>query len=128
MNYGEFLLENLNKINEAAIEIRSKHYEQETKLNQLIERTENLIQELEELTLSNRKPEALKPKDNTETKVSLEECRTLINRRVRIINPSSGEPNSGTIKSVGTFFATIVKPNGDKVKRPAKNLRLIHDE
>ena len=39
-----------------------------------------------------------------------------------------GEPTQEHIKSVGTFFVTIVKPNGDQTKRAAKNKQLIHDE
>ena len=63
-----------------------------------------------------------------ESMVTLEECRGLIGQKVRIINPNSGEPNSGKIKSAGKFFVTVTKDNGDIAKRAAKNLRLIRYE
>ena len=63
-----------------------------------------------------------------ETPVTTEECRGLIGRTVRIINPGRGEVGTGIIESVGKLYITIILPNGTKKLRIAKNIRLLHHE
>ena len=58
-------------------------------------------------------------------RVTLEECKSLINRRFRIVNPGQGESNEGRLTAVGKIYATITLPEGLKKQRIAKNIRLI---
>ena len=63
-----------------------------------------------------------------ESKVTLEDCRSLIGRNVRIVNPGKGEGNFGHIKSVGDLYITVSVQGGLERRRIAKNLRLQHHE
>ena len=60
-----------------------------------------------------------------ERTATLEEYRYLIGKRVRIVNPSRGESNVGTIVATGKLFITVDIGNGITKNRVAKNLRLI---
>ena len=122
------ILKKVKGINAAAGNLRLSYQRLEWQFNKLIEETENLIEELEELTFQDKRPADREIRQKVEIQVSLEDCRGLIGNQVRIINPTSGEPNLGTIKSVGKFFVTIAKTNGDTTKRAAKNVRLIRYE
>ena len=90
--------------------------------------TKQLIEDRKELNIRDRVGATHEVEQTQESKVTLEQCQKLINRRVRIINPNAGEPDQGYIKPVGSFFVTITKTNGDKIKRAAKNLRLPKNE
>ena len=127
MEYREGILIRLREINEKAHAIRSDLYGLENRLNELIDETEHLIEDIEDFELPERVENDTPARSTREAKITLEQCRKLIDKRVRIINPNAGEPNEGFIKSVGTFFVTVIKTNGDKTKRAAKNLRLIQD-
>ena len=101
----------------------------------------DIIQALEELKVSHRRTgdlihrldqqiSTLAPKSTEKPvyrRVTLEECRSLINRRFMIVNPGQGEPNQGKLSSVGKLYATITLPTGQKKQRIAKNIRLIDD-
>ena len=128
MDYKEVLLNRVKEINSTAGNLRLSYQRLEVDLNELVELTENLIEELEELKIKESKTVARKRGPIRESKVTLEECRNLINQRVRIINPNGGEPNQGHITGVGTFFVHIKKTNGDRTRRAAKNIRIIHNE
>ena len=54
MDYGQVFLNKLKDIEEAAGNIRAQHYKLELDINELIEKTANLIEEFEELTVNNR--------------------------------------------------------------------------
>ena len=87
----------------------------------LIEETEKLIAELD------IKQEARKIKV-IEKQVSLENCRRLINHKVRIINPPKGESGYGRINGVGTYFVKVtLDSNGTTINRAAKNVRVIEE-
>ena len=60
-----------------------------------------------------------------ERKITLQECRGLIGHQVRIINPSSGEGDSGTITKVQKLYVTVTLPDGTQKRRIASNLRAI---
>ena len=60
-----------------------------------------------------------------ERTVTLEECRYLLGKQVRIVNPGKGEGNIGTIIATGKLFITVDIGSGIKKNRVAKNLRLI---
>ena len=62
------------------------------------------------------------------SKVTLEDCKKLIGRNVRIINPGKGEGNFGHIASVGELYITVIIQGGAAKRRIAKNLRLLHHE
>ena len=128
MDYKEVLLNRVKEINSSARNLKLSYQRLEVDLNDLVELTENLIEELEELKLKDTKAVARRHGQHRESQVTLEQCRKLINRRVRIINPNGGEPNQGYITGIGTFFVHIKKTNGDRTKRAAKNIRLIHNE
>ena len=128
MEQKQEILRKVKEINAAAGNLRLSYQRLEWQFDRLIEETENLTKELEELSLQDKKPAKREIRQGVEIKVSLEECRGLIGSEVRIINPTSGEPNLGKIKSVGRYFVTITKTNGDTTKRAAKNVRLIQDE
>ena len=132
MEHREGLLVRLHEINDQIHALRANHYKIETQINELIEETEHLIEDIEDIDVPDRADDS-PPTRNTnrtakEVKVTLEQCRKLLNKKVRIINPNAGEPNEGVIRSVGTFFVHVTKTNGDRTKRAAKNLRLIQDE
>ena len=76
--------------------------------------------------IANRTPKSTKDK-REEIKVTLEDCRLLSGRRVRILNPKNIEEITGTILKVGTLYVTIVLLNGKHLRRIAKNIRLIED-
>ena len=42
-----------------------------------------------------------------ESKLTLEQYKRLIGRRVRIINPHKGEPDVGPITGVGKLYVTV---------------------
>ena len=128
MEYKQELLRKVKGINATAGNLRLSYQRLEWEFDKLIEETESLIEELEELNLRDKGPTKREIRQTVELKVSLEDCRSLIGKRVRIINPTSGEGNLGQIKSVGKFFVTVTKDNGDTTKRAAKNLRLIRHE
>ena len=87
------------------------------------EAIERIRQELTSITDSKTKTSIV-----AEALVTTEECRKLIGRRVRIINPGRGETNVGIIESVGKIYITIILPNGTKKVRIAKNIRLLRHE
>ena len=128
MEHREGLLIRLREINEQAHQMRANYYRLEEQINNLIDETEHLIEDIEDIDLPGGVDDNPPARTSKEIKVTLEQCRKLIKRKVRIINPNAGEPNQGYIKSVGTFFVTIIKTDGDKTKRAAKNLRLLQDE
>ena len=64
----------------------------------------------------------------SETKVTLEDCKRLIGKNVRIINPTKGEGNFGHITSVGDLYVTVLLEEGIPKRRIARNLRLLHHE
>ena len=128
MEYRQELINRVKGINTTARNLRASYQRLEREFDKLTEDTESLIEELEGLNLQDKKPAKREVRQLIEVKVSLEECRELIGERVRIINPTSGEPNLGRIKSAGKFFVTITKDNGYTTKRAAKNLRLIRHE
>ena len=126
--YKDGLLERLRYINEKTHKLRAEYYKLEEQLNELIDETEHLIEDIEDFELPEPGANATAARRQKEVKVTLEQCRKLVNKKVRILNPNAGEPNYGYIKSAGSFFVTIIKTDGDKTKRAAKNLRLIQDE
>ena len=90
------------------------------------ETIDKLKEEVASLTSQKGKPRPTPiPK---ESGVTLEECRYLIGRRVRIVNPGKGEENFGTIVSTGRLYITVELSDGTKKLRIAKNLRLIDHE
>ena len=109
MEYKQELLNKVKGINAKAGNLRLSYQRWEWEFDELIEQTENLIEELEELNLQDKKPARKEIRQTVELKVSLEECRSLVGERVRIVNPNSGEPNLGVIKSIGKFFVTVTK-------------------
>ena len=100
---------------------------------------EDIIQALEELKVSHRRSgelihrldqqiSALHPRSHANPiyrRVTLEECKSLINRRFRIVNPGQGESNEGRLTGVGKIYATITLPNGQKKQRIAKIYALL---
>ena len=128
MEHREGLLIRLRDINDRVHALRANYYRLKAQIDELIQETDHLIEDIEDIDVPDRVDDSPPPTRNTEVKVTLQKCKKLINKKVRIINPNAGEPNQGYIKSVGTFFVTVTKTNGDKIKRAAKNLRLIQDE
>ena len=86
-----------------------------------------ISQELGKLKLYGE-PDRKAKKAPSEVKITLNECRNLIGSRVRIVNPSPGEPNIGTILKVGKLYITVDLLNGIRRNRISSNLRLLKDE
>ena len=85
-----------------------------------------LERDLEELKASNQARRVTKTV--SESKVTLEDCKQLIGRNVRIVNPTKGEGNFGHIASVGNQYITVNLKGGIPKRRIAKNIRLLHHE
>ena len=87
-------------------------------------------QKLKRLTNRNTKNEfhTSKTARRTEKKISLEECKLLVGKRVRIVNPKHISECFGTIIKVGSLYVTVELPNGEHKKRIASNIRLIQHE
>ena len=102
--------------------------------NQTFDRIEELTEELKNLSIehttvgakiskvaqelhrlyqlsSNSKPKQEKRARRKERKITIEECRNSVGRRVRITNPKVLEECFGTILKVGTLYVTIQLPN-----------------
>ena len=94
---------------------------------------EGLIQEVEKLK-ETTSLEATGGKQQVETpkikerKATLDEYKYLTGHQVRIINPSGGEGNIGTVDKTGRLYVTVRLPNGEFKNRIPKNLRVFHDE
>ena len=63
-----------------------------------------------------------------ESKVTLEDCKKLIGKNVRIVNPGKGEGNFGHISAVGELYVTIIIQGGVAKRRIARNIRLLHHD
>ena len=90
--------------------------------------THRIIERLEEkvsrLVRNNRQSQVV----IGESKLTLEQFKRKIGRRVRLINPHKGEPDTGTITGVGKLYITVELTNEVSRNRQAKNLRLLHYE
>ena len=87
--------------------------------NEVIQRLERKIINLSRDTVDNRVPTG-------ESKVTLEQLKRLIGRKVRIVNPHRGEPDVGIVSGVGKLYVTVKLTEELSRNRQAKNLRLIH--
>ena len=103
-------------------EIKALRSEQEL----LATKIEKLSQELETLDLETKRPKDFQRAE--EAKVTLEQCRSKIGQKVRIINTKPGEPNVGKIHRVGKLYITVKLPDQTLKRRVADNLRLIHHD
>lgn len=57
--------------------------------------------------------------------VTIEECKQLIGRQVKVLNPKKGESEFGFIQAVGTRYITLGIPGTKDRRRIAKNIRLV---
>ena len=110
---------NQDKVNKLRREIRALRTEQEL----LTSKIEKLCKELHTLSLETDQPQS--SQRTKESKVTLDQCRSKIGRKVRITNPKSGEPNTGLIHRVGQLYVTVKLPDQTHKRRVASNLRLI---
>ena len=120
MEHREGLLARLHEINDRIHAVRRNYYRLEEQINELIQETQHLIEDIKDIDIpdrgDNNPPTRTAARIAKETKVTLEQCRKLINKKVQIINPNAGEPNEGYITSVRTFFVHMTTTNGDKTK------------
>ena len=91
MDLKEGLLVRLRDINERVCEFRTNYYELEAKLDEVLQETEHLIEDIEDFDLSERISDTAANRTVKETKVTLEQCRKLIGKKIRILNPNAGE-------------------------------------
>ena len=124
----------MSKLNEVLKKINSLHKELDNleEENLAVGVKINLIsQELKDLCLNTPHetepeiPQAINAQGKT---IILSECKNLIGRKVKILNPKTGEPHIGQISKVGTLYVTVTLPGDIKQRRAAKNLLLIQDE
>ena len=93
----------------------------QSRSNQIIARLEAKISRLSRNGGANRTVTG-------ESKLTLEQYKRLIGRRVRLVNPHKGEPDTGTITGVGKLYITVRLTEELSRNRQAKNLRLLHYE
>ena len=105
------------QVREIAQELKELKIAQ-SRSNDIIRRLERKVLNLSENTDTNRVPTG-------QTKVTLEQLKRLIGRRVRIINPHRGEPDIGTVSGVGKLYVTVKLTKELSRNRQAKNLRLL---
>ena len=110
---------NQDKVNKLRQEIRALRSEQESLSNKI----ERLSKELH--TLSLETDQFQENQKTKESKVTLDQCRSKIGNKVRIINPKPGEPSTGLIHRVGQLYVTVKLPDQTVRRRIASNLRLI---
>ena len=110
-----------DEIDQLREELRLLKIDHETVKNRIIS-VENKIN-----NIANRKAKSTKttPRDG---RVTLEDCRLLAGKKVKILNPKNIEEINSTILKVGTLYVTIVLPNGKHLRRIAKNIRIIEDD
>ena len=60
--------------------------------------------------------------------MTLEQCKRLVGRRVRIVNPHKGEPDVGVISGVGKLYVSVELTEDLVRNRQAKNIRLLRYE
>ena len=120
-------MDNNDEINILSDQLEQLYLEHST----IGEKIRAVSQELRNLSRADRnskRPNRVKSELRTERKVSLEECHSLVGRKVRIINPKKLEECFGRITKVGTLYITIQLPNGSTKRRIASNIRLIQDD
>ena len=120
MSGKESILKTVKGIRGAIGNIQLNHQRLGDDIQYLIEETEKLIADLE-LNQGKKKETRI-----VEKKVPIEVCRGLLNHQVRVVNPPKGDTGYGTIRSVGSYFVTVVlSSNGSQIKRAAKNIRIL---
>ena len=107
---------NQDKVNKLRKEIKALRSEQELLSNKI----GKLSRELHTLSLETERTQ--RPQ---ESKVTLNQCRSNIGRKVRIINPKPEEPNTDIIHRIGQLYITVKLPDQTLKRRVASNLRLI---
>ena len=88
------------------------------------DRTGRLITELENQV----KYLKLDSARTSEVTLTLDQYRSEVGSRVRVLNPSKQDEVIGTVCSVGKLYVTVLFPQGTKRNRIPKNLRLIKHE
>ena len=106
------------KVEELSKVLEDLHSEQVAISNRIKE----VAEELKALSLHSKEVE---PRRIKEHKVTLEDCRYLTRRKVRILNPKRGEGNIGEIQKTGTLYVIIELEDGTVKRRIASNLRLL---
>ena len=105
----------IDEISQVLRDLKLAHEKTGKTLSDLSRRVENLKDSTRRIVI-------------TERMLTLQEYRYSIGKRVRILNPSKGEPNIGTVSAVGKLYITVDLGEGIKRNRIAKNLRLLDDE
>ena len=101
--------------------LRAEHQELGRKIQDLNESLQALAISDQHEAIETKKP------SSGEQKISLNECKNLIGKTVRITNPHRGEPDTGMIARVGKLYITVKLPGENYRRRVASNLRLVRD-